>query len=392
MFGGYNMKWMRLLLIGLVALGLCLPVWAEEAAVETARGVDGFQVTAKAAIVMEAVTGRVLYAQNEHEKLPIASTTKIMTALLALEQPDIDAVFKVDDAAIKVEGSSMGLREGDSASLRALATGMLLASGNDGANAAAVRIAGSIPDFAVLMNQRAKAIGMADTSFETPSGLDGDAHYSTAYDMALLAREALKNEEFLGICSQYKLRATYGNPPYERWLTNHNKLLSYYEGAIGMKTGFTKKAGRCLVSAARRDGVTLICVTLSCSDDWNVHQSLFDRFFDELVVEDLSTLIPPLSIPVTGGTTTKVDAIKYEAVQMPVPAQNPNLSCQVIVPPFLYAPVTSGQYLGEAIISLNGEPLATLTLVAGRDIPLAHEYREQSDILQWLESLFIRDE
>lgn len=385
------MKWMRLLWIGMAVMLLCPPVWAEETAVETARGADGFQVNAKAAVVIEAATGRILYAQSEHEPLPIASTTKIMTALLALEQPDIDAVFKVDETAIKVEGSSMGLQEGDSASLRALATGMLLASGNDGANAAAVRIAGSIPAFSELMNKRAQELGMTNTSFETPSGLDGDAHYSTAHDMALLAREALRNEEFLGICSQYKLRATYGNPPYERWLTNHNKLLNYYEGAIGLKTGFTKKAGRCLVSAARRDGITLICVTLSCSDDWNVHQGLFDRFFGELVVEDLSTLVPPLSIPVAGGADLKVDAVKYEAVQMAVPAQDPNLTCQVIVPPFLYAPVIAGQYLGEAVISLDGEALATLTLVAGRDIPLAHEYREKWNLFEWMGDLFSQD-
>jgi D-alanyl-D-alanine carboxypeptidase/D-alanyl-D-alanine carboxypeptidase (penicillin-binding protein 5/6) len=336
---------------------------------------------AKGVVVMEAATGRVLYGRDEHRQLPMASTTKIMTALLALESLDIDAVFKVDDAAIKVEGSSMGLMEGDSASLRALAAGMLLASGNDGANAAAVRMSGSIPSFAARMNRRAEEIGMTNSSFETPSGLDGERHYSTAYDMALLAREALRNEQFLDICSQYRIRATYGNPPYERWLTNHNRLLNMYEGAIGVKTGFTRKSGRCLVSAAERGGVTLICVTLGCSDDWDTHQRLYDYHFDRITLEDVAARLPHTVIPVTGGTEAAVAASSYGAVPLAIPTKNPNLVCEVNVPPFLYAPVQAGQYVGEARIYLDGEPIAQMTLVAERDIPALHEPAEKKGIL-----------
>jgi len=224
---------------------LCLPVPAAHdgaAAVKTVRDVQGMQVGAKACIVMEVQTGRVLFAQNEHERLPMASTTKIMTALITLEQPDLDAVFEVDANAIRVEGSSMGLRDGDKVSLRALAAGMLLPSGNDAANAAAIRISGSIPDFIGKMNQKAEELGMRDTSFETPSGLDGENHYSTAFDMAILTRAALQNDHFVSICSQYRMRASFGNPPAPRWMLNHNKLLNYYEGAFGVKTGFTKKS------------------------------------------------------------------------------------------------------------------------------------------------------
>lgn len=180
----------------LLALYVTVFSASAESAVNTAAEAQENHVGAGAAIVMEAMTGRVLFSQNENERLPIASTTKIMTTLIALEQPDIDAVFPVDEKAIMVEGSSMGLTKGDKASLRALATGMLLASGNDAANAAAVRIAGSIPAFAAMMNSRAKEMGLVNTSFETPSGLDGESHYSTAYDMAMLSREALKNDEF----------------------------------------------------------------------------------------------------------------------------------------------------------------------------------------------------
>ena len=180
----------------------------------------------------------------------MASTTKIMTALLTLEQGGLDDYFQVDSDAIRVEGSSMGLQEGDSVSLRALAYGMLLASGNDGANAAAVRIAGSIPAFVERMNARAAEIGMADTRFATPSGLDDPGHYSTAYDMALLAREALQSPLFAEICAQSKAVVQYGNPPYNRWLTNHNRLLREYPGTIGVKTGFTKASGRCQIGRA----------------------------------------------------------------------------------------------------------------------------------------------
>lgn len=176
----------------------------------------------------------------------------------------------------------MGLKEGDMVSLRALAVGMLLSSGNDAANAAAVKIAGSIDAFVMRMNARAKLIGMENTVFETPSGLDEGEHGSTAYDMALLAREALQNEDFLKICSSYNMSISYGNPPYKRSLTNHNRLLKLYENAIGVKTGFTKKAGRCLVSAAEKDGMRLIAVTLNARTTGTCTKAYTTRRLEEL--------------------------------------------------------------------------------------------------------------
>ena len=334
------------------------------------------QVGAKAAIVMEARTGRVLFAQDEHKQLPMASTTKIMTALLALEQSGADAMFTVDPQAIQVEGSSMGLREGDKVSLHGLAVGMLLSSGNDAANAAAVRISGSIPDFVDKMNARAAAIGMVNTSFETPSGLDGEHHYSTAYDMALLAREAIANDRFSAICSQYKLRANFGNPPYNRWLKNHNRLLSYYDGAFGVKTGFTKKSGRCLVSAARRDGVELICVTLGCPDDWTTHENLYNCFFEQLELKDLAENLPPISVPVVGGTQSAVGALHFQPASVVVPKQGASVRYETRLPPFLYAPVRAGQYLGEVHIYLDEQQVFTLSLIAGQDVSLLHPPKE----------------
>lgn len=353
--------------------------------------VQSAEIGAKAAIVIEAMTGRVMFVQNETDRLPIASTTKILTALMALEQPDIDAVFTVDEDAIRVEGSSMGLQKGDKASLRALTTGMLLASGNDAANAAAVRIAGSIPAFVEMMNARAKEMGLEDTSFETPSGLDGDNHYSTARDLARLTQEALRNDEFRAICSQYKMRTSFGNPPYDRWLTNHNKLLNYYGGAIGVKTGFTKKAGRCLVSAARRDGIELICVTLDCPNDWNVHETLYERLFGKIQIEDLSKGIPGLTVPVTGGKQAEVSAVKADVAQVPVPTEAADIEYQITLEQFLYAPVRKGQYLGEARIFVDGEQVSRVSLIAGRDVPLLNQYEEEKNIINILKGLFKKD-
>jgi len=361
-------------------------------AARAAPEIPDFDIDAKAAIVMEPVTGRVLFAHNIDERLPIASTTKILTALIALEQPDIDAVFPVDEAAIMVEGSSMGLQKGDKASLRALAAGMLLASGNDAANATAVRIAGSIEGFVAMMNERALSMGLSDTSFETPSGLDGEMHYSTARELALIAREALRNDEFTRICSQSRMRTSYGNPPYNRWLTNHNRLLRDYEGTFGVKTGFTRKAGRCLVSAARRDGIELICITLHAANDWNTHKKLYEQGFKMLQLRDLSKDIPEFTVPVTGGAQPDVAIMKCDTAMLPVPADGSQVEYRIAVEPFLYAPVRKGQYLGEARIFIDGEQVFCVTLAAGSDVAPLHEYKEKKTFWDRIKNLFGLDE
>lgn len=330
---------------------------------------QGYSTNAKGAVVLDAQTGRVLFAQNATLRLPMASTTKIMSALLTLEQDDLDSYFTVNSAAIHVEGSSMGLREGDSVSLRALAYGMLLPSGNDAANAAAVRIAGSKEAFAERMNERAAELGMADSHFVTPSGLDDPQHYSTAYDMAVLAREALQNPSFAQICAQSKAVIQYGNPPYNRWLTNHNRLLRSYEGAYGVKTGFTDDSGRCLVSAASRNGVRLIAVTLNCPDDWNVHAKLYDKYFAELRATDIDGLIPKVSIPVAGGICASVDA-RFDPPEQVAVRQGESLTVRAQADPFVYAPVKKGQYVGNAVIYCGNEQVAEVPLMAAADVEM----------------------
>lgn len=366
-----------------------LGLWALPArAAGTPPGVD-----AKGYILMEAATGRVLAGENIHGRLPMASTTKIMTALLALEQPDPDRYFEVDGRAILVEGSSMGLQAGDQVSLRVLAAGMLLHSGNDSAGAAAVRIGGTQEKFVELMNARAAALGLEDTHFDTPSGLDGEGHYSSAYDMALLAREALKNPDFAEICRQSRMKVSFGSPPCDRWLVNHNRLLEQYEGAVGVKTGFTKKAGRCLVSAAVRDGVTLICVTLAASDDWNAHKSLLDYGFSQVVATDLSRFTGKMLIPVAGGEA--LTAVAGPEGSLPAGLlPGDEVTAEVAVKPLLFAPAARGQVVGEVRFLLEGKPIGSLPVCLQEDIsprPVQEKRSWPDKLWEFWSGLFAKD-
>lgn len=309
-------------------------------------GAEADSISAKAYLVMEASCGQVTAAQNEREKLPIASTTKIMTAYLALQQPELYETFTVDKNAITVEGTSMGLVEGDTVTLYDLACGMLLASGNDAANAAAVYIGGSIAGFVDMMNDKARQLGMNNTHFANPSGLPDDTHYSTAYDMAILAAAALKEPLFLEICSSVTKTVTISGQ--KRSYRNHNRLLCEYEGCIGVKTGFTKKAGRCLVSAAERDGVTLICVTLSAPDDWNDHKKLLDAGFAAVQRTELIPKEREFTVKVAGGEQETVNAYVFGKLEVCLTEEESRkITQQFRMRAFYFAPVYPGQVLGQ---------------------------------------------
>ncbi|MEG0614505.1 MAG: D-alanyl-D-alanine carboxypeptidase family protein [Oscillospiraceae bacterium] len=309
---------------------------------------SALDVSAQSAVLIEAQTGKILFAKNENEKRPMASTTKIMTTLLTIESGNLDEPFVVDATAIKVEGSSMGLKEGDVVTKRALCIGMLLPSGNDAANAAAIKLSGSYEAFAAKMNARAEKIGMLNTNFVTPSGLEGIGHLSTAYDMALLAREAMKNADFRAICSQKNAKLSFGNPPFDRWLKNSNKLLDMYSGCIGIKTGFTDEAGRCLVSAAERSGVTLICVTLKAPNDWNDHKTMLDYGFSQVSNTPLQIPDSIKKIDVVGGIS---DTLPISIQEHPFAglsnADIDKVSLKIILPRFIYAPIEKNEKIGE---------------------------------------------
>lgn len=345
--------------------------------------------SAKGAVLLEAASGRVLAEQNCHERLPNASTTKLMTALITLEQPDLDTMFTVDSEAIKVEGSSMGLLEGDSVTLRDLAWGMMLSSGNDAANAAAVRIAGSVSAFCDLMNERAEKLGMKDTHFSSPSGLEAGEHYTTAYDMALLAREALKNESLAQMARSKSTKLYYGNPPYHRWLTNHNRLLWQNEDCIGLKTGFTKKAGRCLVSAAQRDGLTLIAVTLNCPDDFNIHKNVCDSAFESLKFISFEDMLGQLSVPVTGAAQQRV-AVKplWQPGAFLTDEESGHIKVSITMEPFVYAPIAEGSTVGEAEVMLGDTTLSITPLVTAQERPA--RFPERRSVIQRVKDFFDR--
>lgn len=322
----------------------------------------------KGAVLVDGKNGRVLFEINKDEKLPMASTTKIMTALITLEQQNIDEYFSVDKKSVTVEGSSMGLLAGDKVTLRTLAVGMLLASGNDAANAAAIKISGSTKKFVELMNSRAKEMGLKNTSFETPSGLDGEEHFSTAYDMAVLAKNALNNPDFAKICGAESMSIEYGNPPYMRTLTNHNRLLSSFEGTTGVKTGFTKKSGRCLVSSAERDEISLICVTLNCSDDWNYHTAIYNEYFGKLKNIQLESIVDVVEIPVCGGLSKTVTALPEEVSAALFDGEFERVEVILSVEPFVFAPIRKGKILGKANFYIDGELIAQTSLVANENI------------------------
>ncbi len=322
--------------------------------------------SAKAAVVIDAKSGETLYASNADEKLPMASTTKIMSALLALESGDLDKEFTVDSEAIRVEGSSMGLREGDTVTMRALVCGMLLPSGNDAANAAAVRIAGSVEAFVKMMNERAEQMGLESTHFVTPSGLDDntDEHYSTALDMARLASAALENKDFAEICSQKYIKVSFGAPPYERWLTNTNKLLERCEGVIGVKTGFTDKAKRCLVSACERNGARLVCVTLNDPDDWNDHEALYDYAFAKMQRCLMPMTGNTYKVSTVGADIPEVTAV-VEKCELTLPkGAYEHITSKVCLKRFIYAPVERGEQLGSVSYFYDGKKLCSAPIVS----------------------------
>ncbi len=322
--------------------------------------------SAKSAILIEAETGTVLYAKDIHTQRAMASTTKIMTAILTIEAGNLDSEFTVDPLAIRVEGTSMGLQEGDRVSRRDLLYGIILPSGNDAANAAAVSVAGSIPAFVQMMNDKASELGLEDTHFVTPSGLDANGHYTSAYDLAMLTAYAMKNELFREIVACKSKTLEYGNPPYSRTLYNSNKMLTRYDGAIGVKPGFTDDARRCLVSAAERNGTTLIAVTLNDGDDYNDHTAMLDYGFTQVKAISLETACS--AKVAVAGTGESVGVYADESTISLTPQQNRKLQRRVLLPRIVYGEVKRGQQLGELVFTIDGEVLKRVPLLADSDI------------------------
>lgn len=329
---------------------------------------EGPSLSAQSAVVICADTGKIIFGKNEREPRPMASTTKIMTALLTLEAAqNEDAKVTITDKMVPVEGSSMYLQVGQVLPLSSLAKGMLTVSGNDAANSAAITLGGSVDGFVDLMNKKAKQIGMSDTYFETPSGLDKGNHHSTAYDMALLGAYALENKAFYDISSKKRVEVPFIEPNEIRTLYNENRMLKRYEGCIGVKTGFTKLAGRCLVSAAEKNNTRLVAVTLNAGDDWNDHEKLLDYGFSqvETVVFDNKDYVV---LPMVGGSVNEVTAFVKDKVSLTLAKGDKNKVEKVVeVPTFLYAPLKQGQIIGKVKYKLGDQILAYNDLIVSKD-------------------------
>ena len=306
----------------------------------------------------------------------MASTTKIMTAIVAIEHADLSNKISVSEKAVGVEGSSIYLKGGEHLTLEELVFALMLESANDAATAIAFEISGNIDEFAELMNEKATDIGLRDTNFTNPHGLDHENHYTTAHDLAVLTAYALENETFAKIVSTYKTTIPLYDNEGTRLLLNHNKMLKLYEYAIGVKTGFTKKSGRCLVSAAQKDGMTLVAVTLSAPDDWQDHKAMLDYGFAKyecLPLADPQTIT--ISVPVVGGTVPEITVTNPDGASHCVPTEKSNITNVTELKRFYYAPISQGEILGKVTFYNNGVKLTSIGLTATQDI---HEPQKKS--------------
>lgn len=322
------------------------------------------ETSAASAVVIEAGSGRVIYGRGIHQERSIASITKLMTALVAAEHcGDPDELVTVDPRAVGTEGSSMYLNYNEELPLRHLLYGLLLRSGNDAAVAIAIHCAGDVETFAGWMNDKAAQLGLQHSHFANPNGLEAEGHYSSAYDMALIARAVLETPLLAEIVATKSI--TLG----ERYMENHNKLLRRYEGCIGLKTGYTQAAGRTLVSAAERLGTTFIAVTLCDPNDWDDHEALLDYAFanyhSHLLARGGKTLA---TVAVEGSLARAVSVVTASDVRYPL-ADHETPTVSIRLPARLKAPVKQGEVVGALVYSLDGEEIARTDLIAAATAP-----------------------
>ncbi len=332
-------------------------------------------VSAEAAIVIENSTGRVIYNKNAHRRMPMASTTKIMTAICAIENSKPDMLITVDDRAVGIEGSSVYLAKNEKITIKDLLYAMMLNSGNDAATALACEVSGSVEEFATLMNKTAQSIGAKNTHFTNPSGLYEEDHYTTASDLALISAYALKNPLFAEIVSTREKTVTNGDKDYPRKLRNHNRLLSQYDGCIGVKTGYTKKCGRCLVSSAFRDGVMLTCVTLNAPNDWQDHTSLLDYGFSlckSVVVANQNDYCKTISIDQDKSQSVRVkfkDALSFVLCK----DKTNDISITYSFKDNLKPPFCEGEAMGKALLYANGNLCSEAELICAESVAYPEE-------------------
>ncbi len=387
------MKFFKILCL-ILAFSFLFGVFSVSAAAEDDT-TSSPSLSAQSAVLIEAESGKVVWEKDAHLCLPMASTTKIMTALVALELASPDTVICVDGRAVGTEGSSVYLCEGENLTLEQLLYALMLESANDAAVAIAIGVSGSEEAFVDAMNAKATSLGLSDTHFANPHGLDAEAHYTTAYELGRIAQAALKNPLFKTIVSTRKTTIPHQNTDGVRLLVNHNKMLRQYEGCIGVKTGYTQKSGRCLVSAAERDGVTVIAVTINSPDDWKDHTKLLNYGFANYRRVELCPADFRLCLPVVGGKESYTVLGVTQSASVTVPVNSPVIEQTVECPRYLFATVTEGEVCGRMLFlcDTNGDGVKEII----KDIPLVAQFTVEKNTTrqnvwqrfwQWLKGLF----
>lgn len=338
---------------------LKMAAWALAAICVYGGPVQALGVSAKSAIVLDGDQGQVLWEKNADQQSLIASTTKIMTALVVLEHADLQETVTVAPEAVGIEGSSMYLKAGEELTVEDLLYGLMLSSGNDAAVALSIHVSGSPEEFAKLMNEKVQELGLEHTHFANPNGLDSEENYATARSLGLLTVAAMKNDSFRTIVSTKKYNCA------EHFMTNHNKLLWQYEGAVGVKTGFTKQAGRILVGSAERDGRRLVSVTINAPSDWSDHKQMLDYGFTCYTPETIVTQGQQVGFAeVLSGTEDQIPLVATEDVTFfMLSGETPEL--QVETEQFIYAPVAQGQALGTLRVYVGDRLISEQTVLAG---------------------------
>jgi len=349
-------------------------------AIQAAVSLPSVSVSAQSAVLLDTDSGDIIFEVNSRKRLPMASTTKIMTAIVAIESDvSLAQIIKITKNMTGAEGSSIYLYENERFTLNDLLYALLLNSANDAAEAIAISVAGSIENFANLMNEKVKELNLNDTNFTNPHGLDDNMHYTTAYDLAKISAYALDNEIFYKIASEQthiiypkNIDGT-DNKSGARFLRNHNKMLKLYKNAIGVKTGFTKRSGRCLVSAAEKNGTRLVAVTLNASNDWNDHIEMLDYGFENYrALELCKEKEYKFDLNIVNGCKNilKCENMTAESASLPKSVSFEDIEYKIELPRFVYAPVKKGDVVGRIIFIYNNRIIRNSVIVASEDVEI----------------------
>ncbi len=361
-----NQTFIKLLSFALALVLISINVFAssnsESLAVSTLSPVN-----ASGYVLMDADSGKILKSYGENKAMPMASTTKIMTCIIALEEKTLSDEVVIPKEAVGIEGSSVYLSKGEKLTLEDLLYALMLESANDAAVAIAIYVGGDVEHFAEQMNRKAADLGMNQTHYVNPHGLPADGHYSSALDLAKLMQYALKNEAFRQISATKSHQIPAVGSGY-RYLSNHNKLLRLYQYCISGKTGYTREAGRCLVTAAEQNGKSLICVTLGAPNDWQNHMDLYEYGFSLYTYRTIvSSGEITHQIPVLGGVKQNVLIGNQDSVSMSL-LEEDEFQFRYEVPLFCFARIKAGDYLGDAVVIMNDSDLVRIPLYALEDV------------------------